>query len=178
MEDAHLADVNLGNGVACFGVFDGHGGKEVAIFVAENFSKNLIKHKEFASNLEQAVIDSFLKMDELFMTKEGKKELSRIQKDLPLGSAISDRDSEDLLSIAGCTSVVALVKEKELICANAGDSRCVLAKNGRAIEMSRDHKPDLEQEKQRIHKAGGTVEVGRVNGNLNLSRSIGDLEYK
>ena len=44
--------------------------------------------------------------------------------------------------------------------------------------MSTDHKPDLEDEKKRIMKAGGTVEDGRVNGNLNLSRSIGDLEYK
>ena len=31
---------------------------------------------------------------------------------------------------------------------------------------------------QRIQKAGGTVSYGRVNGNLNLSRAIGDLEYK
>ena len=31
----------------------------------------------------------------------------------------------------------------------------------------------------RIHKAGGFVnQFGRVNGNLNLSRSIGDLKYK
>lgn len=41
MEDAHLAEPDLDNGVSCFGVFDGHGGKEVAIFVAENFGKNL-----------------------------------------------------------------------------------------------------------------------------------------
>jgi len=31
----------------------------------------------------------------------------------------------------------------------------------------------------RITKAGGFVnQLGRVNGNLNLSRSIGDLKYK
>ena len=29
-----------------------------------------------------------------------------------------------------------------------------------------------------IRKAGGMVDDGRVMGNLNLSRSIGDLEYK
>jgi serine/threonine protein phosphatase PrpC len=44
--------------------------------------------------------------------------------------------------------------------------------------MSTDHKPDLETELARITKAGGTVIDGRVNANLNLSRALGDLEYK
>lgn len=33
-------------------------------------------------------------------------------------------------------------------------------------------------EMDRIRKAGGFVEFGRVNGNLALSRAFGDLEYK
>lgn len=44
--------------------------------------------------------------------------------------------------------------------------------------MSKDHKPDDEIEKRRIEKAGGFVEDNRVKGILNLSRSLGDLEYK
>lgn len=44
--------------------------------------------------------------------------------------------------------------------------------------MSIDHKPDMPSELQRIQKAGGSVEEGRVMGNINLSRSIGDFEYK
>ncbi len=44
--------------------------------------------------------------------------------------------------------------------------------------MSIDHKPDDDKEKERILKAGGEVWEGRVNGNLNLSRAMGDLEYK
>lgn len=44
--------------------------------------------------------------------------------------------------------------------------------------MSVDHKPDNPGEKARIEKAGGFVSDGRVNGNLNLSRALGDLEYK
>ena len=33
-------------------------------------------------------------------------------------------------------------------------------------------------ERARIIAAGGSIYEGRINGNLNLSRAIGDLEYK
>ncbi|RNA30398.1 phosphatase 1G [Brachionus plicatilis] len=66
-----------------------------------------------------------------------------------------------------------------LYVANAGDSRCVVCRDGKAIEMSFDHKPEDEIERQRIEKAGGTVtKDGRVNAGLNLSRAIGDHTYK
>lgn len=81
--------------------------------------------------------------------------------------------------LAGCTAIVALKINNSLIVANAGDSRGVLSRNGVAIALSEDHKPSQEREITRITAAGGFVNmVGRVNGNLNLSRSLGDLKYK
>jgi serine/threonine protein phosphatase PrpC len=67
---------------------------------------------------------------------------------------------------------------KKLYIANAGDSRCVLGRGGKAIPLSFDHKPEDEIERDRIEKAGSTIMEGRVDGNLNLSRSLGDLKYK
>src|ERR1700712_2621080 len=61
---------------------------------------------------------------------------------------------------------------------NAGDSRSVLGVKGRAKPLSFDHKPQNEGEKARIQAAGGFVDFGRVNGNLALSRAIGDFEFK
>jgi serine/threonine protein phosphatase PrpC len=67
---------------------------------------------------------------------------------------------------------------KKLYIANAGDSRSVLGRGGKAFALSLDHKPDDEIELKRIQKAGSIVTDGRVDGNLNLSRSLGDLKYK
>lgn len=44
--------------------------------------------------------------------------------------------------------------------------------------MSIDHKPDCQIEIDRITKAGSVITEGRVDGNLNLTRSLGDLKYK
>ena len=92
------------------------------------------------------------------------------------------RSSDDISMGTGCTACSALITPTEIIVGNAGDSRAVLAQKAKAklqaIEMSVDHKPELEEEKTRIEKAGGFVEDNRVKGILNLSRSIGDLEYK
>jgi serine/threonine protein phosphatase PrpC len=84
-----------------------------------------------------------------------------------------------------------------LISANVGDSRAVLCRAGKAIELTRDHKPNDPDERRRIEGLGGKVEwfgrvddkgrplernrvkggfsgVYRINRNLSLSRAIGD----
>lgn len=80
---------------------------------------------------------------------------------------------------SGCTAVVALLRDNQLYVANAGDSRCVVSRAGKVVEMSFDHKPENDEELARITKAGGKVTPdGRVNGGLNLSRALGDHAYK
>jgi serine/threonine protein phosphatase PrpC len=74
---------------------------------------------------------------------------------------------------------VLLIIGNTYYCANAGDARClVYRKTGEHVFLSEDHKPDMEVEYKRIQKAGGYVVDGRVCENLNLTRAIGDLEYK
>ncbi|XP_041769293.1 protein phosphatase 1G [Anopheles merus] len=97
------------------------------------------------------------------------------EEDAAFMKTITDEPGKD----SGCTAVVALLHGKDLYVANAGDSRCVVCRNGKALEMSYDHKPEDTVEYQRIEKAGGRVTLdGRVNGGLNLSRAIGDHGYK
>ena len=80
---------------------------------------------------------------------------------------------------SGCTATIVVITPSLIVCANAGDSRCVLASGSEAIAMSNDHKPYNELERQRIIAAGGFVcGHGRICGNLAVSRGFGDFEFK
>jgi serine/threonine protein phosphatase PrpC len=101
-----------------------------------------------------------------------------LPKEMIIEELSSPREDEWQGPAAGCTAVCAMVRNGDLIVANAGDSRCVLSRNGQAVALTQDHKPMDPEEYDRIIKAGGFVADGRVNGSLNLSRALGDLEYK
>mgnify|MGYP002633053951 CR=1 FL=1 len=99
-----------------------------------------------------------------------KSALAQVKKNQFTPEAMADK---------GCTANVLMLIENTLICANAGDSRCVLGEGGRALPMSTDHKPTQKRERDRIYRAGSTVNFeGRIDGNLNLSRAIGDISHK
>ena len=200
MEDSHLHQLNNNNQYDIFGVFDGHGGKEVSQFVKNHFISEFMNNQNTKyENISNALIETFLKMDELMLTKNGKEELSKLNalskkeddeqdkrnkknKEQDFYKYLDPKNSEDcdIATITGCTACVVVVdhKSKKIYFANAGDSRAVICKKGIAYQMSHDHKPDSAKEKNRIYKCGGWVGEGRIKGNLNLSRSLGDFEYK
>ncbi|QMW25404.1 hypothetical protein G4B84_000649, partial [Aspergillus flavus NRRL3357] len=170
MEDAHAAVLDLhakytspeetstdpAKRLAFFGVYDGHGGDKVALFAGENVHKIVAKQDSFAKgDIEQALKDGFLATDR---------------------AILEDPKYEE--EVSGCTAAVSVISKHKIWVANAGDSRSVLGVKGRAKPLSFDHKPQNEGEKARISAAGGFVDFGRVNGNLALSRAIGDFEFK
>ncbi|KAF7768215.1 hypothetical protein Agabi119p4_7458 [Agaricus bisporus var. burnettii] len=160
MEDAHAAVLDLdGEGndsTAFFAVYDGHGGSTVAKYAGQNVHKRLILEEPYKEkNYELAMKKAFLGIDE----------------DLQANPAHSKDPS-------GCTAVAALVTEDKIYVANAGDSRSVLSAKGEVKPLSFDHKPTNDVERTRICDAGGYIEYGRVNGNLALSRALGDFEFK
>lgn len=56
-----------------------------------------------------------------------------------------EQSNEDMmLDSIGCTANVIYIdkKMKKIFVSNAGDSRCVMGKNGKSVEMSIDHKPE------------------------------------
>jgi serine/threonine protein phosphatase PrpC len=85
-------------------------------------------------------------------------------------------------SVSGSTVAAVLVTPNVLVCANLGDSRAVFmsSRNHKSVilPLSRDHKPDIFEERERIEMANGSVQFGRVDGELAVSRALGDFEYK
>ena len=201
-EDAHISALSLGDEkkIDVFGVFDGHGGKEISKFVSEHFIDELTKNNNLNTDMTQALKETFIKKEEIMQTPKSIEEIKKYArlskeeddkqtKNEPPNSQMAllsqimgqkDPEANDIFMRTGCTACVFGVDEgkKKLYFANAGDSRVVMCKKGIAEAMSEDHKPELETEKTRIYKADGWISEGRVKGNLNLTRGFGDLEYK
>ncbi|KAI8332400.1 phosphatase 2C-like domain-containing protein [Chlamydoabsidia padenii] len=158
MEDAHAAELKLADTEASyFGVYDGHGGSTVAKYTG-NILHHKVRESQFFDKREyrSALKDAFLTID---------KELQE--------------DQNFTGDPSGCTAITVLITpENKLFVANAGDSRSILSSKGQHKALSYDHKPTDRLESQRIVAAGGFIEFGRVNGNLALSRAIGDFEFK
>lgn len=161
MEDSHIAvlslDKNAKNPNSFFAVYDGHGGSTVAKYAGENVHKRLTADKAYQNAQYQAALkNAFLGVD-----------------------VDIQEDPQYRREQSGCTAVAALItREGKIYVANAGDSRTIISVKGEAEALSNDHKPQNDDERARIIAAGGYIEYGRVNGNLALSRALGDFEYK
>ena len=155
MEDIILINQNF-NGDKnqhLFCIFDGHCGDETAILSSENYPKIFLDLlKKYPNNIEKCLNESFIKLDE----KTKKEEFDYI----------------------GNTATVVFIDKNILYCANVGDSRCVLIGYDQPYRMSYDDKVSDESEMKRIIQAGGKIRKKRINGELAISRGIGDHEYK
>lgn len=162
MEDFYETRIDGVDGeiVGLFGVFDGHGGARAAEYVKHNLFSNLIRHPKFISDTKSAIADAYSHTDSEFLKSENNQN--------------QHRD-------AGSTASTAILVGDRLLVANVGDSRAVICRGGNAIAVSRDHKPDQTDERQRIEDAGGFVMwagTWRVGGVLAVSRAFGDRLLK
>ncbi|KAG8508259.1 Integrin-linked kinase-associated serine/threonine phosphatase 2C, partial [Galemys pyrenaicus] len=155
--------------VSYFAVFDGHGGIRASKFAAQNLHQNLIRKfpKGDVISVEKTVkrclLDTFKHTDEEFLKQASSQK-----------PAWKD----------GSTATCVLAVDNVLYIANLGDSRAVLCRYNEdsqkhtALSLSREHNPTQYEERMRIQRAGGNVRDGRVLGVLEVSRSIGDGQYK
>ena len=167
-EDAHLAAVSKGEkkDIDVFGVFDGHGGKEISKFVSNHFLEELVANKNLPSDMSLALKETFIKMDEIMQTKEGieeikkysrqsKEEDERQSKNEPPNSQMQllaqlmppkDPEANDIFMRTGCTACVMGIDEsnKKIYFANEGDWRVVHCSKGVDVEGSHDKKQEME----------------------------------
>mmetsp|Transcript_17712 Transcript_17712/g.41070 ORF Transcript_17712/g.41070 Transcript_17712/m.41070 type:complete len:466 (-) Transcript_17712:46-1443(-) len=185
-QDAYVASSNA-TGSKCFvGVFDGHGemGRHMSNFAKNALTKSLFGHKDLYADPKLALENAYKHTQNQIETNHR-------------GTAAQ----------SGTTAVSAYQHRDRLVVANVGDSRAVLGRcdtarrNVSAVDLSRDHKPSLQDERARIVAAGGTVEQmsfpvmhnGGIHwlrggpervmsrngfGGLAMSRSLGDLSLR
>uniref|UniRef100_A0A1I8AWS0 PPM-type phosphatase domain-containing protein n=1 Tax=Steinernema glaseri TaxID=37863 RepID=A0A1I8AWS0_9BILA len=144
---------------AFFAVFDGHGGPECAAYAASHFYRCVIDvlKRPNPPEGEQLLRDAFSLCDER-LTLRCKKESIK----------------------SGATAVCVYVKDKTLTCGWVGDSSIGLMTAASVRTLSTNHTPQDPGEYKRIEDVGGLVVMVqgelRVNGVLNLSRSLGDIQ--
>eukprot|EP00908_Phaeocystis_cordata_P024798 Transcript_7251.p2 GENE.Transcript_7251~~Transcript_7251.p2 ORF type:complete len:342 (+),score=110.06 Transcript_7251:102-1127(+) len=139
---------------ALFCVFDGFGGDQSSEWLKNHFHINLTEHQAFATDPQQALLETFATTDEellKFMDSQDKK-----------------KGSGPALVRCGSCATVCLVVGNQAYVANLGDSSCVLyrrtAAGGALAEMlSVDHKASVQSERDRIAAAGGRTEQKTQN---------------
>jgi protein phosphatase 1L len=162
MEDAHAIYQDEPRRFFAAEIFDGHGGKEAA---------------KIASRM----------LTPYFMhawTKESEK---------PLGDRRSEPEllREAYLSVdahlvakdmkGGTTVANFYIMGDRFLAANVGDTRVILGTKKGFSFLTKDHKPDLPEEKARIENQGGRVlsyGAPRVEGILAMSRALGNTGLK
>uniref|UniRef100_J3L4L9 protein-serine/threonine phosphatase n=1 Tax=Oryza brachyantha TaxID=4533 RepID=J3L4L9_ORYBR len=188
MEDAvTFESLNDLNETSFFGVYDGHGGCAVAKYCANNLHIRFLQEEDFHVNLPNALRKAFLRVDEMLQNKASRRELSGYGSGSRVYKASCFGCTPCLPGLCyrgplkeGCTACVVVIRNNQIIVGNAGDSRCVLSRNGQAIALSRDHRLVSTAEYIRIVAAGGNVAIADglyyVSNGIGVSRAIG-IDY-
>ncbi|KAK3018631.1 hypothetical protein RJ639_003500 [Escallonia herrerae] len=158
-----------------FGVYDGHGCSHVATKCKDRLHDIVKEELEITAG---RLTDWKKSMERSFSRLE--TEVTACSEDV-LGASCRCELQAPESDAVGSTAVVSVVTPDKIIVANCGDSRAVLCRNGAAVPLSTDHKPDRPDELDRIETAGGRVifwDVPRVLGMLAMSRAIGDNYLK
>jgi serine/threonine protein phosphatase PrpC len=169
-------DVSRGEkNCSIYAVFDGHGkkGHDVSNFVKEHLPKLIVKDQRFMTDDMPAMLeDVFKKMQSLIASADRMKKLSA--------------------QLSGTTATVVIHDHtnNKLTIAHVADSTCAIASSTGSKKdckaLTRDHKPQLPDERSRIEKNGGRVVFdgyanyrvyakGARYPGLNMSRCLGDL---
>lgn len=154
-EDEHVVNLEIERGadrVGLFGVFDGHCGTAAAEFCRRELPSRL---KELSDLSDESLEEMMLTLDRDFQRQH------------------PDDQSGTTATIAITGPATAIGTHPVIVC-HLGDSRCCDARGC----LTRDHRPEDDSERERIEAAGGEVKWNRVDGNLAMSRALGDARYK
>uniref|UniRef100_J3LEM0 protein-serine/threonine phosphatase n=1 Tax=Oryza brachyantha TaxID=4533 RepID=J3LEM0_ORYBR len=173
-EDALAVELDLDalKNTSFFGVYDGHGGAEVAMYCARRFHIMLREDKDYFNKLPNAIISVYSRLDDdLQRSNEWRESLyprgngdcfQFLSANLWPSAELPETTNYVAPLRKGSTACVVIIRGNHIIVGNLGDSRCVLSENGQAFNLSIDHKPNIQPERLRIERAGGRVLSERV----------------
>uniref|UniRef100_A0A915AG48 PPM-type phosphatase domain-containing protein n=1 Tax=Parascaris univalens TaxID=6257 RepID=A0A915AG48_PARUN len=143
---------------AFFAIFDGHNGIDCATYASSHFHRCLVEENNYASDLPDRV------MKNTFKVIDQRLEARCINENLR----------------GGTTAVCVWLRGRHLCIGWCGDSAAAVLRADTVRTLTSAHSPDVASEARRIQDAGGMVlwvhgEL-RVNGILNLTRSLGDID--
>jgi serine/threonine protein phosphatase PrpC len=191
MEDEYF----VAEGGRFVAVFDGHGGGGVSQFLKHHLYDAVCQHlrqgedsESLASPPNETTNPALLSHNSAHQARRDRGAIpSVISHATALKTAFAQMEEsvlvDETLNYQGSTAVAVYMHEcngqRTLLSANVGDSRAVLSRHGRAVDLTRDHKPNDERERARILAMGETIEWDRLSQvhrvrNLSLSRAIGD----
>jgi serine/threonine protein phosphatase PrpC len=148
------------------GIFDGHRGKSVASFLAEELHQTIVSTLSRGTKMDVVLETAFEEVNakvRLAELRGGSTAL--ILCTIPAGTMATDD---------GCTGTTI---DKAVWCANCGDTRAVLfTPHGSLTRISVDHTPDAAGETERVEALGGQVEFNCLDGVLEVCRGFGDFD--
>lgn len=170
MEDESLIFIDNELGCLVFCVMDGHSGSEISRYVKLKIRNILRKDPNF---MKKDFINALKylpqKLDDSLLSEEGQMVISDLL-------STNNRSG----STGGSTLTIGIIYGKQAYIANVGDSPCYLYTNNNKniFKMFEEHNTRLGSEIERIEKVGGFIENNRVLGKINITRAIGDFEFK
>lgn len=165
-EDAHTIECDIPShpGFHFYAIYDGHGGSTVSNMSATNLLPKILAVPAFKNGDKHSVNTWATALhDGLLAFDADLKTIPRLQ---------------SLQDHSGSTAITLFLTPSHVIFGNCGDSRGLIARAGVCFFATADHKPSNPEETARVLNAGGSVEFGRVCGNLAVSRALGDFQYK
>jgi len=163
-EDKHDIKINIGDTdnklgrINYYGVYDGHGGKEVSQYLFDNLSK-------------------------YFMPKDVKYPLTKEYVIKIYDHLQNNLGRTEYAYHTGSTALVAVqfkyLNQNYLNILNTGDSRCILCRDNIAVSLTKDHKPSWPEERARIEQIGGKITFDGFDWrikDLSVSRAFGDID--
>ncbi len=157
-----------------FGIFDGHGGSQVAEELKKIIVSLISEIMRNGYSIQAAIEKAFVEIDTRICNRQ---------------ETYAQLGATRKAAVGSCALLVVIDKRNKIIyTANAGDSRALLVQDSTELPLSRDHKPENPEETARIEQAGGSISPetrrsavkipARAEGLLAVSRAIGDYLIK